>query len=65
MYKEEQVTKELEFYKGTKSIVHTARGCHYRWHGWIHRMKNAGLIWFMSQKRCSPDNSACEGIGVY
>jgi transposase InsO family protein/transposase-like protein len=42
--------------------VHHDRGCHYRWPGWIKRMKDAGLIRSMSKKGCSPDNSACEGL---
>lgn len=43
-------------------IVHSDRGCHYRWPGWIERMENAHLIRSMSKKGCSPDNSACEGF---
>ena len=43
-------------------IVHTDRGCHYRWPGWIEKMEKAGLIRSMSKKGCSPDNSACEGF---
>lgn len=43
-------------------IVHTDRGCHYRWPGWIERMEEAGLTRSMSKKGCSPDNSACEGV---
>ena len=43
-------------------IIHTDRGCHYRWSGWIKRMENAGLIRSMSKKGCSPDNAACEGF---
>ena len=43
-------------------IVHTDRGCHYRWPGWIERMDKAGLTRSMSKKGCSPDNSACEGF---
>lgn len=43
-------------------IVHTDRGCHYRWTGWISRMQDAKLIRSMSKKGCSPDNSACEGF---
>lgn len=43
-------------------IVHSDRGCHYRWPGWISRMEKAGLERSMSQKGCSPDNSACEGL---
>ena len=47
---------------GERPIVHTDRGCHYRWPGWISRMEHAGLIRSMSKKGCSPDNSACEGF---
>lgn len=43
-------------------IVHTDRGCHYRWAGWIERMDTAGLTRSMSKKGCSPDNAACEGF---
>lgn len=43
-------------------IVHSDRGGHYRWPGWITRMDHAGLIRSMSKKGCSPDNSACEGF---
>lgn len=43
-------------------IVHSDRGCHYRWPGWIKRMDNADLIRSMSKKGCSTDNSACEGF---
>jgi putative transposase len=43
-------------------IIHSDRGCHYRWPGWIDRTRKAGLIRSMSQKGCSPDNSACEGF---
>ena len=43
-------------------IIHSDRGCHYRWPGWIERMNNAGLERSMSKKGCSPDNSACEGL---
>ena len=43
-------------------IIHSDRGCHYRWPGRIERMNTAGLIRSMSKKGCSPDNSACEGV---
>ena len=48
--------------KNEHPIVHSDRGCHYRWPGWIERMDNANLIRSMSKKGCSPDNSACEGV---
>ena len=48
--------------EGCHPIIHSDRGCHYRWPGWIERMNNAGFIRSMSKKGCSPDNSACEGF---
>ena len=47
---------------GKRPILHTDRGYHYRWPGWISRMDGAGLIRSMSQKACCPDNAACEGF---
>ena len=43
-------------------VVHSDRGAHYRWPGWLTRMGDAKLIRSMSRKGCSPDNSACEGF---
>ena len=43
-------------------LVHTDRGFHYRWSGWIKQMRVAGLTRSMSKKGCSPDNAACEGF---
>ena len=43
-------------------IIHSDRGVHYRWPGWINRMESNGLTRSMSKKGCSPDNSACEGV---
>lgn len=48
--------------KGEKPIIHSDRGGHYRWPGWIERARRAGLTRSMSKKGCSPDNSACEGF---
>ncbi|MGI6728208.1 MAG: IS3 family transposase [Anaerovoracaceae bacterium] len=48
--------------EGEKPIIHSDRGCHYRWPGWIERMEKSGLTRSMSKKGCSPDNSACEGF---
>lgn len=48
--------------KGEHPIIHSDRGCHYRWTGWISRMEQAGLRRSMSKKGCSPDNAACEGL---
>ena len=43
-------------------MVHSDRGGHYRWSGWITRMEEAGLTRSMSRKACTPDNAACEGL---
>ena len=48
--------------EGEHPVLHTDRGCHYRWPGWINRMNKAQLQRSMSKKGCSPDNSACEGF---
>lgn len=47
---------------GEKPIVHSDRGCQYRWPEWIKIMEDSGLTRSMSKKGCSPDNSACEGF---
>lgn len=43
-------------------LIHSDRGAHYRWPGWIERMDRYGLTRSMSKKGCSPDNAACEGF---
>ncbi len=43
-------------------IIHSDRGGHYRWPGWIKIAEKAGLIRSMSRKACPPDNAACEGF---
>lgn len=43
-------------------VIHSDRGGHYRWPGWLERIKAAGLVRSMSRKGCSPDNAACEGF---
>jgi len=45
-----------------RPIVHSDRGAHYRWPGWISRIANAKLVRSMSRKGYSPDNAACEGF---
>lgn len=45
-----------------KPVIHSDRGAHYRWPGWLSRMDGAGLTRSMSRKGCSPDNAACEGF---
>jgi putative transposase len=39
-------------------VVHSDRGCHYRWTGWLSRIADANLVRSMSRKGCSPDNAA-------
>jgi transposase InsO family protein/transposase-like protein len=45
-----------------RPVVHSDRGAHYRWPGWLSRIRDAKLIRSMSRKGCSPDNAACEGF---
>ena len=52
----------LSLREDEKPIIHSDRGSHYRWPGWIERMEKAELTRSMSKKGCSPDNSACEGF---
>lgn len=47
---------------GSRPVVHSDRGGHYRWPGWLSRIAEAKLIRSMSRKGCSPDNAACEGF---
>ena len=47
---------------GERPIVHSDRGCHYRWDEWIRIREEHGLIRSMSAKGCSPDNTAAEGF---
>ena len=45
-----------------RPVIHSDRGAHYRWPGWLKRVHDAKLIRSMSRKGCSPDNAACEGF---
>jgi transposase InsO family protein len=45
-----------------RPIVHSDRGSHYRWPGWMSRVAKARLTRSMSRKAYSPDNAACEGF---
>jgi putative transposase len=45
-----------------RPVVHSDRGAHYRWPGWLSRIANAKLVRSMSRKGYSPDNAACEGF---
>jgi putative transposase len=48
--------------QGEHPIVHSDRGGHYRWPGWIDRMNETKLIRSMSKKGCTLDNAECEGL---
>jgi len=48
--------------RGTRPIMHSDRGGHYRWQGWLDRVNKAGLTRSMSRKASSQDNAACEGF---
>ena len=45
-----------------RPVIDSDRGAHYRWPGWLSRVRNAKLIRSMSRKGCSPDIAACEGF---
>jgi transposase InsO family protein len=45
-----------------RPMVHSDRGAHYRWPGWLLRIHDANLTRSMSRKGCSPDNAACDGF---
>ena len=47
---------------GEHPIIHSDRGCHYRWDEWIRICEEHGLVRSMSAKGCSPDNAAAEGF---
>jgi len=46
----------------TRPIIHSDRGGHYRWPGWLERVDAAKLVRSMSRKARSQDNAACEGF---
>lgn len=48
--------------EGEAPVIHSDRGGHYRWPGWIAICEENGLVRSMSAKGCSPDNAACEGF---
>lgn len=48
--------------EGDHPRVHSDRGCHYRWPGWIRICEEHGLVRSMSRKGRSPDNSRMEGF---
>ena len=47
---------------GDKPVIHSDRGCHYRWPGWVRICRENKLTRSMSAKGCSPDNTAAEGF---
>lgn len=47
---------------GEQPIIHSDRGCRYRWPEWIRICKEHGLTRSMSAKGCSLDNAAAEGF---
>lgn len=47
---------------GDHPRVHTDRGGHYRWPGWIAICAERGLVRSMSRKGRSPDNARAEGF---
>ena len=47
---------------GENPVIHSDRGCHYRWPEWIRIRKEHDLTRSMSAKGCSPDNAAAKGF---
>lgn len=47
---------------GAATVIHSDRGAHYRWPGWVAICEREGLTRSMSRKGHSPDNAACEGF---
>ena len=45
-----------------RPVVHSDRGAHYRWPGWLSRIADAKLIRSMSRKGALLDNAAYEGF---
>lgn len=48
--------------EGDSPRVHSDRGGHYRWPGWVRICEERGLVRSMSRKGCSPDNARAEGF---
>lgn len=48
--------------RGGRPVVHSDRGRHYFWPGWVAICREHGLVRSMSRKGTSPDNAACEGF---
>ncbi|QVI31717.1 IS3 family transposase [Lacticaseibacillus zeae] len=47
---------------GSQPIVHSDRGAHYRWPGWIELMSRYELTPSMSKKGSAPDNAQAESF---
>ena len=47
---------------GERPVVHSDRGGHYRWPGWVGICERHGLVRSMSRKGTSPDNARAEGF---
>src|SRR3546814_17319400 len=45
-----------------RPLVHSDRGRHYRWPGWLSRIAEAKLIRSISRMVRSPENAVCEGF---
>ncbi len=43
---------------GERPVIHSDRGGHHRWPGWVSACENNGLTRSMSARGCSPDNAA-------
>lgn len=48
--------------EGEHPKMHSDRGCHCRWPGWLRICEEHGLVRSMSRKGCSPDNARAEGF---
>jgi transposase InsO family protein len=48
--------------EGDHPKIHSDRGCHYRWPGWIRICDENGLVRSMPGKVCSPGSARCEGL---
>ena len=53
---------EIVTHSTDRPIIHSDRGAHYRWPGWLSRIQSGKFLRSMSRKGCSPDNAACEGF---
>ena len=47
---------------GERPVVHSDRGGHYRWPGWVEACRRYRLVRSMSRKGASPDNARMEGF---